>query len=124
MSTFPAAARPCAACPWVKTNTADQIPGYGHELAENLAATCPDERGFGPEFGDPMFACHASDEGLEKACAGWLATVGVEHPRVRLALVFGELDEARLKPQPDWPPLHPNFASLITKLRENVQKNP
>lgn len=123
MSTFRAAARPCTACPWVVSNQPDQIPGYGHEMAEALAATCPDEDGFGPSFEDPIFACHASPEGRDSTCAGWLASVGAAHPQVRLAVVFGQLDPARLAPAPDWPELHPDFAQLIAKLRAAVEQS-
>jgi hypothetical protein len=48
--------------------------------------------------GAPMFAGHASKEGGEYACAGWLAAVGHEHLGVRLAVAMGRLDPAALSP--------------------------
>lgn len=115
--TFRHASHPCAACPWVVGNEAGDIPGYDHDKAEALASTSPDERGFGPEFGAPIFACHASAPGKEIACAGWLATQGHAHPGVRLAAMTGDLDVAALTPKPSWPRLHTTFASLIEALR-------
>ncbi len=61
------------------------------DLAESLAATCPDERGMGPDFSASLFACHKSREGKEIACAGWLAMVGHRHPQVRLAVLLKRL---------------------------------
>lgn len=61
--------------------------------------------------GDPLFACHKTEEGRERACAGWLAVEGVNHVTVRLAVAQGALDPAALSPGPDWPALHPDFAS-------------
>ena len=52
-----------------------------------------------------------------------VASVGAAHPQVRLAVVFGRLDPARLAPAPDWPELHPDFAQLIAKLRAAVEQS-
>lgn len=43
--------KPCASCPWRVDATAGDIPNFDITLAENLAATCPDERSMGPDFG-------------------------------------------------------------------------
>lgn len=115
-----AAKKPCQSCPWIEQNRAEQIPAYNHERAEALSATCPDSRGFGPDFGAPVFACHRSAEGREIACAGWLAVAGLHHPLVRLGVIQGTIDPCQLQPDPSWPPLHPDFESLITKLRTTV----
>ena len=109
--------RPCQACPWVQGRKAADIPAYEHERAEALASTSPDERGFGPDFGSPIFACHESREGEEFVCSGWLASVGAAHPNVRLAISAGALDPARLDPGEGWPPLHRTFAEMIANLR-------
>lgn len=117
--TIKSLAKPCAACPWRIDATAQDIPGFDLALAEGLTATCPDERGMGPDFGASMFACHQSKIGSELCCAGWLAQVGHRHPGVRLAIAFGRLDPAALKPGRKWPALHENYASVLDKLRSN-----
>lgn len=111
------AGRPCPSCPWRTGNTADMIPGYDHEKAENLAATSPSVDGTGPDFGAPIFACHQSSDGQEFACAGWLATVGHRHPSVRLAVMAGRVHPSQLEPGPGWPELHTSFADVIANLR-------
>ncbi len=108
--------RPCPSCPWRVDQTAAAIPNFSLELAENLANTCPDDRGMGPEFGAAQFACHQSRE-AEVVCAGWLAVVGMCHPGVRMQLLTGTLSIEALSPGEDWPPLHESFAEVIEKLR-------
>jgi len=110
-------AMPCPSCPWRLDATAQDIPHFDLDLAENLAATCPDERGMGPDFGACMFACHQSKEGREIACAGWMATVGHRHPGVRLAVAMKRLDASALRPGALWPALHPNYQHVLDKLR-------
>lgn len=114
---FPHVPEPCKACPWRADAHAADIPGFDIELAEALAATCPDARGMGPEFGAAMFACHQSKEHHPFACAGWLAVAGHAHPGVRLAVRAGRLSPAALAAPPGWPALHSTFNEMITKLR-------
>lgn len=109
--------RPCRACPWVVENAAGDIPGYDHDKAERLASTSPDADGHGPEFGAPLFACHESNPDQEFVCAGWLATQGIAHPNIRLAVTTGRLDPNRLEPRSGWPALHQTFTDMIAKLR-------
>jgi len=99
---------------------AQDIPHFSLALAEQLAATCPDHRGHGPDFGAPMFACHQSKIGAEVHCAGWLASVGHAHPSVRLSVMRGRLDAERLAPGPDWPQLHDNYGEVLEKLRSTA----
>src|SRR5579862_7576170 len=108
---------PCASCPWRVSATAADIPNFDIELAENLASTCPDSDGMGPDFFAGIFACHQTKEGKEFACAGWLATVGHCHPRIRIAVSAGQLEPAALEPGADWPELHENYGEVIAKLR-------
>ncbi|KVN83440.1 hypothetical protein WJ68_16130 [Burkholderia ubonensis] len=112
-----AAARPCPSCPWRVDQGARDIPNFDLPLAEGLAATSPDARGMGPDFGAPMFACHQSKIGSEIPCAGWLAKVGHRHPGVRLAVMQGKLDPETLVPGADWPELHDNYIEVLDKLR-------
>lgn len=110
-------ATPCASCPWRTDSTARDIPNFSMSLAESLAATCPDGRDQGPDFFASHFACHMSKPDDEFACAGWLATVGHRHPRVRLAVLRGLVDPAALSPRDGWPPLHENYQQVLEKLR-------
>ncbi|WP_412093862.1 MULTISPECIES: DUF6283 family protein [Cupriavidus] len=108
---------PCASCPWRRDSVAGDIANFDLALAESLAATCPDHRGMGPDFGAGVFACHQSKEGAEFACAGWLARVGHCHPSVRLAVTVGRLDPAMLAPGEGWPELHDDYGQVLEKLR-------
>lgn len=110
--------KPCASCPWIKDRTASDIPNFDLEMAERLVNTSPCERGFGPDFGAPLFACHQSKENAEFACAGWLATVGARHPLVRYYYASGEITAEQLSPQEGWPELHSTYAEVLQKLRE------
>lgn len=98
--------RPCDECPWRK----DCEPGrFERERWEALAASSADERGMGPEVTGSLFACHKTPEGSERACAGWLAVEGINHPLVRLDVMTGSLPMAALSPGEGWPDLHPDF---------------
>lgn len=87
------------------------------DLAEDLAKCYPDENGYGPDVDASMFACHQSRPGREFACAGWLATVGHEHPIIRLAVTKNRLSATALRPGQDWPRLHPTYPDVLNKLR-------
>lgn len=108
---------PCPSCPWRVDQTAQDIPAFVLDLAENLAETCPDDRGYGPDFGTPQFACHQSREGAEIVCAGWLAQQGHRHPVVRMQVLAGQIPVEALERGADWPDLHESFADVIAKLR-------
>lgn len=114
MKTMP---KPCKSCPWRLETCADDIPHFDLELAEGLAKCCPNERGHGPDFNAPLFACHKSTEGSEAACAGWLATVGNRHPVVRLAVMTNRLPTSALQSGNGWPALHQGYSEVLTKLR-------
>lgn len=110
--------KPCASCPWRVDQDASDIPNFDIGKAENLAATCPDHRGMGPEYGAPIFSCHQSKDGAEFPCAGWLATVGHRHPGMRLAAMSGTVPMEAFEPGAGWPELHDNYGDVIEKLRE------
>ena len=110
-------ALPCPTCPWRLDQDARSIPNFSLDLAEKLAATCPDARNMGPDFGAALFACHQSKVGAEVPCAGWLATVGHRHPSVRLSVSRGELNADRLVPGAHWPALHEGYDQVLEKLR-------
>lgn len=108
--------QPCPSCPWQTDRFAKDIPHFDLQLARNLIETCPDAKGHGPAFGSPLFACHQTQTGQERPCAGWLGTVGHHHPNVRLAVLRGQLREEALTPSPDWPQLHDSYADVLRKL--------
>ena len=119
MSTtpFPRILKPCPSCPWRVDQEADDIPHFELALAESLAECSPDAKGMGPDFASSCFACHQSKVGEEFACAGWLATVGHRHPKVRLAVTMGRLPVEALTPDPDGPELHATYVEVLDKLR-------
>ena len=98
--------RPCDECPF----RVDADPGrFSPERWAALTASSADERGMGPEFGAPLFACHKTPEGGERACAGWLVAEGLNHPGVRMSLMTGSLPPDAVEPKADWPELHATF---------------
>jgi hypothetical protein len=109
--------QPCKTCPWRKDQTAADIPNFDLALAERLSRTSPDERGMGPDWNAPQFACHQSGIGKEIVCQGWLAMVGHAHPMVRLGVLQGRVDPEALAPGADWPDLHPTYPDVLAKLR-------
>lgn len=113
--------KPCPSCPWRLDQTAADIPNFRLDLAEGLANTCPDERGMGPNIGDPQFACHQSRPGNEVVCAGWLAMCGSAHPGARLNVMLGHTPIEALSPGEDWPALHTTYAEVIEKLRDTAR---
>lgn len=92
------------------------------EKAEGLVACCADRRGFGPDLGAMLFACHQSKDGREIACAGWLAAVGHRHPGVRLAVAMNRLSPDALRPGAGWPELHPTYNDVLHKLRASISQ--
>jgi hypothetical protein len=110
MSALPHAKRPCGACPW----RVDVDPGeFPPDRYACLARTSADQRtGASASVEAPMFACHLSPDGKERACAGWLAVEGAGHVGVRLAVVTGRLPSTTLRPGKGWPELHPDYATL------------
>lgn len=111
---------PCPTCPWRVDKDASTIPNFDLELAERLERTSPDERGMGPDYGDPMFACHQSLPEQEVACSGWLAIHGSAHPNVRMLVILKKIPVEALSPGPGWPELHTNYRQVIEKLRRTA----
>lgn len=112
-----ACVRPCAACPWRKDTHVRDIPNFKIELMERLVLTVPDAKGFGPDVSAPVFACHDSPVGQEKACAGWLAVAGHRHPFPRIWVLLGEIKPEQLEPSPDWPELHTEPQAVFDEMR-------
>lgn len=103
-----AISRPCDECPW---RTDAEQGRFTEERWTSLAKSSARPDGASAEYFDPLFACHKTVEGRERICAGWLAREGINHPRVRMGLLLGEISPAALEPKPGWPDLHPDFAA-------------
>lgn len=104
---LPRVTAPCRECPWRR----DQPRAGSPTTASTRCATpCPartgDRRG-----GAPLFACHASPEGRDRACAGWLAVAGSDHV-VRIAVLAGRVNPDALRPDPAWPALYDDFEEM------------
>jgi hypothetical protein len=100
--------RPCPECPFRK----DTPPGQFS--CSRYAALRETAGGPGREIplGGPVFACHITPDGKEHACAGWLASCGYDHITIRLAISQKQLPASVLRPQPGWPELYPDYASM------------
>lgn len=110
---------PCKSCPWRVDQTAQDIPNFSLELAENLRGSCTGE------LGASVFSCHLSREGDEFPCAGWMAIYGYDSITVRMLHAQGVMEydaEAVMPPPPDWPELHADFDEVIQKLRDTVKE--
>jgi hypothetical protein len=102
-------ARPCGNCPF----RTDSPPGeFSMSRFRALRATAG-TAGAEARFGEPMFACHKTEEGRDRACAGWLATAGGYHMTVRLAVVEGRIPGEMLRPGDDWPELYPTYEDMV-----------
>lgn len=99
---LPRVKRPCDECPW--RTTAE--PGrFTRERWESLSASSYDPELGSPQNGAPLFACHKTDEGRDRTCAGWLAKDGLRHVGIRLALTFGQVPIEACRPGEGWPDL-------------------
>jgi Family of unknown function (DUF6283) len=104
---------PCANCLWRR----DSPPGgFAPGRYEALRATAG-RPGAEAGLGAPIFACHKSTEGRDRACAGWLAVVGIEHLGVRLAVAMGRLPAEVLQAAESWPELFGSYDELAERNR-------
>lgn len=102
------AKRPCRECPWRRDTPPGQFPACRYGALRNTSG----RRGAEAGVDQPWFACHMSPEGGEYACAGWLASVGLEHLGVRVALAAGRLPATAVSPGADWPPLFDSYEEM------------
>ncbi|OYN81753.1 DUF6283 family protein [Mycolicibacterium sphagni] len=99
---------PCNECPWRRDTPPGKFPAERYEALRSTAGEAGHER----PLGSPIFACHKTDEGKEQACAGWLATVGIEHIGMRLAVVTNRLPGSVFQPGDDWPELFDTYDEM------------
>lgn len=105
---FPHASRPCAECPFRLDVPVGKFTPQRYEALRDTVGMAGAEA----RFNAPVFACHISVEGKDRACAGWLATVGIEHLGIRLMVATGRLPADTLTPKPGWPDLYPDYDSM------------
>ena len=113
---FPRRRYPCDECPIRADNAGNPASKFPAIRWRELTASVESAGGFGPVFGSPMFGCHKGKPGQpgeDLACAGWLASFGAAHPRVRLAVATGQLDPSDLSPGENWPPLFTEWRDLV-----------
>ena len=108
MNELPHVRRPCDECPWRR----DTPPGRFETCRYEALAVTAGTPGAEAALDAPMFACHKTPDGGDRACAGWLAVAGYEHLGVRLAVVTGALDVAALAPGDGWPALFGSYAEM------------
>lgn len=114
---MPRRAFPCAECPFRCDNDDNPAANFAAERWDALRVTVRDPAtGHQPGLDDPLFGCHLGEPGTDKdlACAGWLASVGSDHIRVRFAVATGRLPEDALEPGENWPPLHQTWTDVVT----------
>lgn len=99
---------PCNECPWRRDTPPGMFPPERYEALQQTAGT----PGHEAPLGAPMFACHKTAEGQEQACAGWLATVGIEHIGVRYAIATGRIPGTALQPGDNWPELFNSYDEM------------
>lgn len=108
---LPHCVRPCSNCPWRKDSPAGEFPAARYETLRATAGSPGNEAGLVA----PIFACHKSEPGRDRACAGWLAVVGVEHLGIRLAVTLGRLPARMLRPGADWPDLFGSYEEMADR---------
>jgi hypothetical protein len=111
VNDFPRVRRPCDECPWRVDTEPGQFPACRYDALRETAG----ERGNEAGLNAPIFACHKTPENHDRACAGWLATVGREHIGVRLALLMDRLPASALQPGEDWPELFPSYDAMAER---------
>lgn len=110
-SEIPHQRQPCANCPWRRDAPVGEFAAQRYEQLRSAVG------GPGAEAGldAPIFACHKSVPGRDRACAGWLAVAGVDHLGMRLAVAMGRLPAEVLAPGSDWPELFSTFDEMVAR---------
>lgn len=110
VTPIPRVKRPCSECPWKVDTKPGQFPACNYQRLENTSDVNRQ-----PGLTDPMFACHKTPEGEERACAGWLAVEGHAHIGVRLAVAQRRIPVEALTPGDDWPELFKSFREMAER---------
>lgn len=89
--------KPCSQCPYKRSTPPGQFPAQRYEQLRDTVGW----PGAEVPIGGPVFACHMSAEGCDKACAGWLAVCGARHLGMRVKVLDGQLPAAALRRRPE-----------------------
>lgn len=108
---LPHCLRPCRNCPWRRDSPAGEFPVERYAALRATTGQPGNEAGLHA----PMFACHKSPNGRDRACAGWLAVAGSNHLGIRLAAALGRLPGTALQPDQDWPDLFDSFDEMAQR---------
>ncbi|MEN4397476.1 DUF6283 family protein [Mycolicibacterium conceptionense] len=111
MGGLPHCVRPCANCPWRRDSAAGEFSAERYQALRVTVGSPGREAGLDA----PIFACHKSEPGRDRACAGWLAVAGVDHLGIRLAVTLGRLPATVLQPGPDWPDLFNSYDEMADR---------
>lgn len=111
MDELPHCVRPCSNCPWRRDSPAGEFPVERYAALRETAGLPGSEAGLDA----PLFACHKSEPGRDRACAGWLAVIGVDHLGVRLAVALGRLPVSALRPAEGWPELFGSYEEMAER---------
>lgn len=111
MGELPHCVRPCGNCPWRRDSSAGEFPAERYEALRTTVGYPGREAGLGA----PIFACHKSEPGSDRACAGWLAVAGADHLGIRLAVALGRLPASALYPGAEWPDLFDSYDEMAER---------
>ncbi|PBA68864.1 DUF6283 family protein [Mycobacterium avium] len=111
MDELPHCVRPCANCPWRRDSPAGEFHAERYEVLRATAGVPGREAALGA----PIFACHKSEPGRDRACAGWLAVAGIDHLGIRVAVALGRLPASTLRPAEDWPDLFDSYEEMADR---------
>lgn len=114
MTGLPHRKGPCRECPWRTDVEPGQFPAERYEALRETSEQ-PEVTSMDDILRQPMFACHKSVEGLEAACAGWLASMGHQNLRIRYAVVTGQVPVEALSPGDDWPELFGSYEEMAAR---------
>lgn len=106
--------KPCANCPWRKTSTLGgaDIKGFNIELMRKLTSTVP-PRGSDADGFYSIFACHHSEKGSDKACAGYIARHGQQNINVRILAAQDKIPLAAIIEESDNIDLFNDFHAML-----------
>lgn len=116
--------KPCPTCPWRKESTVGgaDITGFSIVKMRRLLDTVPLSGSSHDGFYKVM-ACHHSKEGLEYACAGYIAQHGFQNINVRLLAAQGRIDINKIVDNCSELNLYPNFHEMLAAYERALAPN-
>lgn len=104
--------KPCPNCPWYVGSSPQDIPRFSIEKMRKLANTAPPRDSTQDGF-RPIMACHKSKEGVEFACAGYIAVHGIQNINVRLLGMNDGVDIGKVLDNCEELDLHGSFHEML-----------